>query len=336
MNKKLQVFVSSTYLDLKDERQKAVEGILRAGHIPAGMELFVPANKTQWAIIEKWIKESDILMLILGGKYGSIEPGSGKSYTQLEYEFALANNIPVFAVVLNEQYLANKKSDNVNLKVYEHEVDRPNIDEYKYFKEIVTSNLVSFVQDINQISNEVTLALQEFMKNDETDYHFKGWVRGTEANHYKLAEDKPRNNKLFEIDEKLLSEIINTIEQEFIIDIIEDINTHCSYESEKRRKIDDFVYLYSKPSKRFYNEELQEVFSKLLKALYDYTIHLVSNFFPKNNRFYLYPHLNPDFNWDENGSDLYDKHLRKLSQISGETIEEIRDFVHDSRVKLYK
>ena len=40
MNKKLQVFVSSTYTDLIEERQAAVEAILDAGHIPAGMELF--------------------------------------------------------------------------------------------------------------------------------------------------------------------------------------------------------------------------------------------------------------------------------------------------------
>ena len=40
MNKKLQVFVSSTYTDLIEERQAAVQAILDAGHIPAGMELF--------------------------------------------------------------------------------------------------------------------------------------------------------------------------------------------------------------------------------------------------------------------------------------------------------
>ena len=38
--KKLQVFVSSTYTDLQDERQAAVEGILGSNNIPAGMELF--------------------------------------------------------------------------------------------------------------------------------------------------------------------------------------------------------------------------------------------------------------------------------------------------------
>ncbi|MDD5007450.1 MAG: DUF4062 domain-containing protein [Syntrophorhabdaceae bacterium] len=44
MKKKLQVFISSTYSDLKAERQSAVDAVLKAGHIPAGMELFAAGN----------------------------------------------------------------------------------------------------------------------------------------------------------------------------------------------------------------------------------------------------------------------------------------------------
>ncbi|MCB0521514.1 MAG: DUF4062 domain-containing protein [Saprospiraceae bacterium] len=58
--KKLQVFVSSTYMDLVKERQVAVEAILQAGHIPAGMELFAAGDEEQWDVIKKWIKESDV------------------------------------------------------------------------------------------------------------------------------------------------------------------------------------------------------------------------------------------------------------------------------------
>ncbi|MDQ0218413.1 DUF4062 domain-containing protein [Peribacillus cavernae] len=202
MDKKLQVFVSSTYLDLIVERQKAVEGILRSRHIPAGMELFIPSNKTQWEIIKEWIKDSDLLLLILGGKYGSIEPESGKSYTQLEYEFALSNNIPVFAIVLNDQFLANKKAQDISLKVYEHEVEHPSLEKYNSFKKLVMSNLVSKVEDVNQISTEVSLALQEFIRKDEKEYYFRGWIRGKEKpspkemsvenNILKFIEDKQR------------------------------------------------------------------------------------------------------------------------------------------------
>ena len=80
--RKLQVFVSSTYTDLKEERQAAVEAILNAGHIPAGMELFAAGDQSQWHVIQDWIRESDVYLLILGGRYGSVEPSSGKSYTQ--------------------------------------------------------------------------------------------------------------------------------------------------------------------------------------------------------------------------------------------------------------
>ena len=102
IKRKLQVFISSTYLDLKEERQAAVEAILGAGHIPAGMELFKAGNNSQLTTIKKWINQSDIYMLILGGRYGTIEENSQKSYTQLEYEYAITKNIPIFAVVLSD------------------------------------------------------------------------------------------------------------------------------------------------------------------------------------------------------------------------------------------
>jgi hypothetical protein len=69
MKKKLQVFISSTYTDLQDERQAAVEAILRAGHIPAGMELFAAGDTSQMEVIRRWIDDSDVFLLILGGRY---------------------------------------------------------------------------------------------------------------------------------------------------------------------------------------------------------------------------------------------------------------------------
>ena len=39
-NKKYQIFVSSTYEDLKEERMAVLTAILDMGHIPAGFENF--------------------------------------------------------------------------------------------------------------------------------------------------------------------------------------------------------------------------------------------------------------------------------------------------------
>jgi hypothetical protein len=43
----------------------------------------------------------DVYLLILGGRYGSIEPNSGKSYV-VEYEYAVENNKPLFSCVIND------------------------------------------------------------------------------------------------------------------------------------------------------------------------------------------------------------------------------------------
>jgi len=52
------------------------------------MELFAAGDQSQMEIIKRWIDESDVFLLILGGRYGSIDPTTKKSYIQLEYEYA--------------------------------------------------------------------------------------------------------------------------------------------------------------------------------------------------------------------------------------------------------
>ena len=119
MNKKLQVFVSSTYTDLIEERQAAVQAILDAGHIPAGMELF-KAGKSQMKTIQKWIDESDVYMLILGGRYGSIEEESGLSYTELEYRYAISKNIPIIVILLTDGFLHIKAASSKGNQIFEN------------------------------------------------------------------------------------------------------------------------------------------------------------------------------------------------------------------------
>lgn len=55
MNKKYQVFVSSTYKDLQEARAKVRDAILSMYHFPVGMELFGAANEEQWQIISETI-----------------------------------------------------------------------------------------------------------------------------------------------------------------------------------------------------------------------------------------------------------------------------------------
>ncbi len=170
MKKKMQVFISSTYSDLIDERQIAVQAILEAGHIPAGMELFQAGNESQLQTIYRWIDESDIYMLILGGRYGSIETKSGKSYTQLEYEYACMKEIPLFAIVLSDSYLENKSIKKPEIDI----LSGISMDEYQIFKKSVMSKIVKIVNEYDEIKSSIMGSLLQIDRNND----IKGWISG--------------------------------------------------------------------------------------------------------------------------------------------------------------
>ncbi len=96
MDKRYQVFVSSTYEDLREERQEIMQALLELDCIPAGMELFPAANEDQWTLIKNVIDDCDYYMVVIGGRYGSIGPNE-ISYTQMEYEYAVSLHKPVIA-----------------------------------------------------------------------------------------------------------------------------------------------------------------------------------------------------------------------------------------------
>ena len=96
MDKKHQVFVSSTYEDLQPERQEVMHVLLELDCIPSGMELFPAANDSQWELIKGVIDDCDYYVVIIAGRYGSIGP-SGISYTEMEYRYAVEREKPVVA-----------------------------------------------------------------------------------------------------------------------------------------------------------------------------------------------------------------------------------------------
>ncbi|HTE00720.1 MAG TPA: DUF4062 domain-containing protein [Mucilaginibacter sp.] len=119
MERKYQIFISSTYVDLIDERQEVTRQILNNYHFPVGMEMFAPSDKAQWEIIEKTIDSSDIYILLLGYRYGSLLNTAGNdtsnqrsiSYTEKEFEYAVKKKKPIIVFIkddINLIYLISK------------------------------------------------------------------------------------------------------------------------------------------------------------------------------------------------------------------------------------
>ena len=99
-NAKYQIFISSTYQDLKEERDQVIKACLEMGHIPVGMEMFNAADEEQWKIITRHIDESDYYVVIVAQRYGSTVDGI--SYTEKEYDYAVQQGVPALGFIIND------------------------------------------------------------------------------------------------------------------------------------------------------------------------------------------------------------------------------------------
>lgn len=162
-----QIFISSTFRDLKEERQAILDAILSMNHFPAGMELFPASDSTPWEVIERVIDDSDYYVLIVGGMYGSTD-SSGISYTEREYDYAKRTNKPVLA------FLHQNPATIPSGKVEMESAARKRLAE---FLEKLQTHHCKYWQDAKELQYKVAISLiQEINLNPAT-----GWVRASEA-----------------------------------------------------------------------------------------------------------------------------------------------------------
>lgn len=187
MDKRYQVFVSSTYADLKEERQRIIQALMEMDCIPAGMELFPAADEDQFAFIKKIIDDCDYYILVIGGRYGSLT-ATGISYTEQEYEYALSKDLRVIA-------LLHENPDEIPLG--KSEKDPILRERLQVFREKVSQGrLVRFWRSANELPGIVALSLSKTIKT----YPARGWVRAdrvaSEAVLAELNEVRKQNESL--------------------------------------------------------------------------------------------------------------------------------------------
>lgn len=196
MEKRYQVFVSSTYVDLQTERQQVIQALMEMDCIPAGMELFPAADEEQWEFIKRVIDDCDYYLLIIGGRYGSISP-EGISYTEMEYDYAVEQGLKVVALLHEEpEALPAKKV----------ELEKEAQERLSSFREKVGSGrLVKFWSRSDQLAGLVALSLSKTIKM----YPAVGWVRADQGSSTELLmqinELRDKNEALFS-ENKMLKE----------------------------------------------------------------------------------------------------------------------------------
>lgn len=173
MDKKYQIFISSTYDDLKDARRKVQDAILSMYQFPIGMEMFSAADEEQWKIIRETIDSTDYYVLILGQRYGSvIDSGedAGISYTEKEFRYANDNGIPILVFIID---------DSVPLLPKDIESDGEKREKLNAFKSVVkTGRMVEWWKTPEDLAQKVTIALYKAISHKKRP----GWIRSDEFN----------------------------------------------------------------------------------------------------------------------------------------------------------
>jgi hypothetical protein len=165
MNIKYQIFISSTYEDLKHEREQVIKAVLEMGHIPVGMEMFSAADAEQWAIIQRQIDDCDYYAVVMAHRYGSMD--GGVSFTEKEYDYATSKGVPSIAFILDDSapWPANKR-DN----------ERPKQEALERFKTKLKRKLVSFWSSADDLYGKFSISFMKLMNAHPRP----GWARATE------------------------------------------------------------------------------------------------------------------------------------------------------------
>ncbi|MCK1395852.1 DUF4062 domain-containing protein [Bradyrhizobium sp. 1] len=178
MDKVYQVFVSSTFVDLEEERKKVSDTLAKAGFIPSGMELFPATSLKQLEFIKKVIDRCDYYVVIVGARYGSLD--GDRSFTEKEYEYALSRNIPVLAFIhKNPGKISAEKTDTDQQQIARLDAFRARLSK---------SRIVHFWTDINDLCMNVLVAVT----SEVTLAPGAGWVRGDQAIDPKLFQELER------------------------------------------------------------------------------------------------------------------------------------------------
>lgn len=200
MEKKYQIFISSTYTDLVEERKKIRDTILSMLHFPVGMEIFGAADEEQWEIIKDTIDSSDYYVLLVAHRYGSIiesGPDAGISYTEKEYRYAKEKGIPILAFLID---------DSVPVLPEKMEKDHP--EELMAFKqEVKTGRLVEWWKNADDLAQKISISLHKQMDRKKRP----GWVRADsfdiEQSHAELLALNKQIRELQDENKKLKDEL---------------------------------------------------------------------------------------------------------------------------------
>ncbi len=163
-DKRYQVFVSSTSVDLSDVRRIVIDALLESSYIPVGMELFNATTDAAWPTIERIIDACDYCVVIVAARYGSVR-SNGVSFTESEYEYAKKRGKPILAFLHGDiGAIPRDKTETVKSAMVKLEKFRARLQEDLLFK---------YWTNEHELARKVISGLNETVRTSPQP----GWVR---------------------------------------------------------------------------------------------------------------------------------------------------------------
>ena len=115
------VFVASRFEEFREIRKRLRKELLDCNLYPIDLNDNNAVSHPPLTRSLQSVNESDIVILLIGDTYGEPPKEQEKSYTHLEYEEAIKNEIPVYPFAIGKSYKNNQilYSQNKNLKEWQ-------------------------------------------------------------------------------------------------------------------------------------------------------------------------------------------------------------------------
>lgn len=172
-----------------------MQALMQMDCFPSGMEMFPALDEDQWEYIQRAIDECDYYVLVIAGRYGSVD-ATNISYTEKEYDYAVRVGKPVLALLHeNPDKLAAGKTDKDDERRMALEAFR---------SKVKSGRLVKFWKNADDLASKVIVGMMNTIKR----FPSAGWVRGDKLPDENAFEDIVRVGR----ENEILRENVKSLE----------------------------------------------------------------------------------------------------------------------------
>lgn len=215
--KRHQVFLSSTKKDLGSERSAVWQELTNLNYIVVGMETFPATPDEQMNYIKRQIDSSDYLVVIIGGKYGSVAD-DGLSFTEMEFDYAIETEVPTLVFPIED--LGCRQSADV-------EIDNDLRDKLAKFRAKATKNRTC---KFWKVPSDLASSVGHALRHAEQTTPRPGWERSGEQSISDLIQKNAELTDEIASLSKRQNSALTTIEFENFRSALNQ-KRDCSYEN---------------------------------------------------------------------------------------------------------